>query len=398
MMPSRGKVKERFQALLDDPAGEVFDEAVFGSAFEEAFDVLYHAFQQYQVPQIEMLAYYTVAPGQVALTPSDMGISDMGDFLYLAERPASQSGTQFRQLQPIDRIFQQHSADRLGEFNYRNGTFYFHSLTQPVTLEIKYASSGTAPASDGTLILVDGALTFLSNYAVGVAGPRKGYDETAQRAKMQAVGPRFDMDQIGGELFRLIQTRVRSRQKEGPLAPRYYSAGSGGRRRLPRVPASSGAISGGGIDTPPAGTVSFTVPTTFSAATTFAAPNLITIGTGWATWAPIVAAAGSMTIAGLTVNSAEYLRFGPLCFFKLYATMTLGGTAANMVGFSLPIPVAGGVVNTAPAQFFQTATKWAPAYCVLDYASNAARVSPPNEVNFQLGQAIFLIEGFFRCA
>jgi hypothetical protein len=232
MNPTRGQVKTRFQQILDDPLGLVFDETVFAPAFGEAFDALMNAFLQYQVPAIELVAHYTVPAGTTSLTPAQMGITDFGDYIYLAER--GDSADKYRPITPVDDVPQRDQGAYLLEANFSNGTFYFVGATGDVDIEIKYDASGTAPTSDATVIQVDGSLTFLSNYAVGVAGPRKGYDEVAARARLAAVGPRYDVGTIGGELFRLIQPRVRSRQKI-PFAPKRFSAGArtGSRRAVP---------------------------------------------------------------------------------------------------------------------------------------------------------------------
>jgi hypothetical protein len=126
-------------------------------------------------------------------------------------------------------------SDRLLEFNFSNDTFYFVGATGPVDLQLKYDSTGQAPTVDATVINVAGSLTFLSNYAVGVAGPRKGYEEIAARCLNLAVGPKYDLGTVGGELFRLVQARVRSRQKI-QIAPKPFSAfrrAITGRRALP---------------------------------------------------------------------------------------------------------------------------------------------------------------------
>jgi hypothetical protein len=222
MYPSRAQVKARFQQILDDPLGLVFDETVFAPSFGEAFDALLNAFLQYQVPAIEVTAYYTVPAGTTSLTPAQMGIADFGDWVFLAERIAG-STDKYRDLAPVERVPQRAQGVYLGECNFSNSTFYFVGATGNIDLQIRYDASGTAPTSDAALINVDGSLTFLSNYAVSVAGGRKGYDEIAAHCRMAAVGPRYDAGAIGGELFRLVQPRVRSQQKQ-PLAPRRFSA------------------------------------------------------------------------------------------------------------------------------------------------------------------------------
>lgn len=223
MYPTRAQVKTRFQNILDDPLGLVFDETVFAPAFGEAFDALQNAFLQYQVPNIEVEAAYTLPANTTSLTAATMGITDMGDFRTISERTNGTTDN-YVDLEPVDRLPQRAAGVRLGQFSYHGDTFRFVGSTGAVDLKFRYDASGTAPSSDLAVLGVDGALTFLSNYAVAAAGPRKGYDEIAARARMAAVGPHYDQGTIGGELFRLVQTRVRSQQKM-PIVPKRFSAG-----------------------------------------------------------------------------------------------------------------------------------------------------------------------------
>jgi hypothetical protein len=250
MYPTRAQIKTRFQSLLDDPSGAVFSEAVFAEAFGEAYDALYTAFLTNQCPRIELLLPVIVPALTTALTPAQMGISDFGDYIYLAERIY---GTQddYRDMAPVDRLAQRPMTDRLLEYNYRNDTFYFVGATNTVEIQVKYDTSGQAPTDDATQVAVDGSLTFLSNYAVGIAGGRKGYDSVAQRCMNLAVGPKYDLGTIGGELFRIIQPRVRSRQKV-QIAPKPYSAFRRllAQRGIPYVAAQQGATGGGAQNVP----------------------------------------------------------------------------------------------------------------------------------------------------
>lgn len=250
MNPTRGQVKARFQAILDDPSGSVFSEAVFAPAFGEAYDALFTAFLTNQCPRIELITPVIVPAGTTALTPLQMGINDLGDFVLLQER-AFGSTNHYRDLQPVDNLSQRPMTDRLLEFSFRNDTFYFVGATGVIDLVVKYETSGEAPVDDTTTINIDGSLTFLSNYAVGVAGGRKGYDEVAQQCMMRAVGPRYDAGTVGGELFRIVQPRVRSRQRV-QIAPKPFSAFRrlGGGHAPPYVAAQQGTTGGGAQNVP----------------------------------------------------------------------------------------------------------------------------------------------------
>ena len=243
MTPTRGQVKTRFLSLLDDPGADVFIEPVFAEAFGEAYDALLNAFLVNQAPRIELLQHFTAPAGTTELTAGDMGISDLGDYRYLAERSQGNTG-RYREMIPVQRLQQRGASNTFREFVYRDDTFYLAGNTQPVELEIAYDASGVAPTADTVVIRVDNSLTFLANYAAGIAGPRKGYDQEGARCMLHAVGPAYDQNRLGGELFRLVQTRVRSKQKI-PIAPRPFSASRryASRRAVPYVEAQPGTTS-----------------------------------------------------------------------------------------------------------------------------------------------------------
>ncbi len=252
MYPTRLQVKTQFLGLLDDPAGTTYTDPIFQVAFQEAYDVLWEAMLTAQVPRIELLTYVTVNPYTTELTPADMGIADFGDYLYLSERTWG-SSDKFIDLVSLDRLPQRAMTDRLLQFNWRNNTFYFVGATAMIELQVKYESSSQAPTSDGTVIALDSCLTFLANYAAGVAGPRKGDDVDAARCLNAAVGPKFNSGTMGGALFRLIQPLVRSRQNV-QIAQKPFSAT---RRNLgnqfwqvPYVAAQQGTTGGGAQNVP----------------------------------------------------------------------------------------------------------------------------------------------------
>lgn len=260
MYPTRGYIRTQFLGLLDDPAGTVFDPqglpagqaTPFQVAFQEAYDVLYSSFLNNQCPRIVQVLQGIALPTMTAsITPAAMGIDGLASFEYLAER-AFGSNEKFKDIAQLDRLGQRAAADRLGEFVWRNNTFYFIGATTVRELQIEYDSSGVAPTANGTQVMVDGSATFLSNYAAGVAGGRKGYEAEAQRCFNLAVGPKFNLGTAGGELFRLIQPLVRERQHV-QIAHKPYTTrrrlGSG-RGGVPYVAAQQGTTGGGNQSVP----------------------------------------------------------------------------------------------------------------------------------------------------
>ena len=245
MIPTRAQIKTRMQNILDDPAGSIYTEAVFAEAFSEAYDALFNALLNNQCPRITQIVTYTIPAGVTTVTPATMGIADFAGYMWLRER-ASASNNSFIEMISVDVLSQRSQQSRMVEFVFRGDAFYFIGATGAVDIQMEYESSGTAPTSDSALINIDGCLPFLSNYAAGVAGPRKGDDEIASRCMAMAVGPKYNLGTIGGELFRIIQPRVRQMQST-PIANRPYSARR--RRRgsyLRATPFAGGGWSSGG--------------------------------------------------------------------------------------------------------------------------------------------------------
>lgn len=195
---------------------------------------MFSAFWMHQCPRVQIITTCTLSALATSLTPAAAGISDFADIDELEER-LNGSSERYTTVDRVDKLSQRAMGDRLLEFNWRNDTFYFVGATTARDLRITYASSGSAPSSGS--INVDNSLSFLSNYAAGVAGPRKGYDELADRCMRMAVGPRYAEGIIGGQLWQLIQPRVRSMQNV-QIAPRPYGYERRlSRRRVPYVAA-----------------------------------------------------------------------------------------------------------------------------------------------------------------
>jgi hypothetical protein len=110
---------------------------------------------------------------------------------------------------------------------------------------------------------------------------------------------------------------------------------------------------------------------------------------------PAVTPSGAMTASGVA-GTFQYLRIGPLVFFYLGISMTLGGTPSDHVTFSLPLapvtvnamPCAGAI--TTPSGTFSPAFFQANGGALLAYLSPVA--------TFAAGANTFYVSGFYRCA
>ncbi len=250
MYPTRLQVRTRFNALLDDPLGSIYTDSIFQEAFAEGYDVLFSSMLNDQVPLIDTVVEGLQVPvGTTHMTAIQLGLGDFIDFNWIAERTFG-STDPFTDLVEVDRLTQRPQADRLIEFVWQNNAFKFVGATSIRELRMNYITSGPAPTLDADVIGFNASLNFLANYAVGVAGPRKGDDEIAQRCMQMAVGPKFNLGTIGGELFRLIQPLVRSRQHV-QIAPKPYTTQRrlNIRRAIPYVVAQPGTTGGTGGNT-----------------------------------------------------------------------------------------------------------------------------------------------------
>lgn len=262
--PTRLQVKQRFWQLLDDPVGKIFTDkpvpgtppgpSLFQNAFGEAYDLLYSAFLGQQVPAVERVVSGIIVPPVpfgFSLTPAEMNIDDFADWEWLSERQAG-TNDKFIDLVDEDRLTQRAAVDRLLETVWQDGAFQFVGCTTVRELQIKYVTSGAAPTTDSAVINVDNSLNFLANWAAGTMGGNKGYDRMAAKCRVFAVGPKYDLGMIGGELFRLIQPLVRSRQNV-PVAHKPYTVNRrmlGRWRGIPYVAAQAGTTGGGAINAP----------------------------------------------------------------------------------------------------------------------------------------------------
>jgi hypothetical protein len=243
--PTVAQIKSRFLAHLSDPNGQVFTDALFYEALGEAYDALFSAFLNSQCPRIQIVSTTTVNAGDLSFVPSSVW-SDFADFDLLEERTLGSSDL-YRELQQCDQLPQRGQLDRLLDFTWRFDTFWFIGATTSRDLRVTYESSGQAPTSPTATINVDGSLTFLARGAVAAIGQVKGYDELAALSRSIAYGPKYDQGIIGGELFRLVNPRVREMQHV-QVAPRPFTLSRRSTsRRIPYVAAQS---IGGGMGAP----------------------------------------------------------------------------------------------------------------------------------------------------
>ena len=263
MYPSRLQVKQLYWQIVDDPGASVFTDvanpatgavSVFQMGFSQAVDVLFNNALLQQVPAVEQVTQGIIVPPSpvpFSMTPAQFGLSNFADFEWVSERAAF-SNEKFIDLWDEDRLTQRAPKDRLIEYVWQDQAFQFVGCTTVRELQIKWVSSDPAPTSDSAVIQFDNSLNFLANFAAGVTAQNKGYTPIAQRCLSFAIGPKMDFGVVGGELYRLLQPLVRSRQNV-QVAHRPYTVA---RRRIgrwqgvPYVAAMAGTTGGGNQSLP----------------------------------------------------------------------------------------------------------------------------------------------------
>lgn len=261
--PTRLQVKQLYWQLLDDPAASVFTDtpngttgavSVFQSGFSQAYDLLFNNALNQQVPAVEQVVSGIVIPPSpvpFSVTPAAMGLTSFADWEWISERQFG-STDKFLDLVDEDRLSQRAPTDRLIETVWQDQAFQFVGCTTVREIQIKYVSSGSAPTNDDAVVRFDNSLNFLANYAAGVTGGQKGYDAIADRCRSFSVGPKFDLGSVGGELFRLLQPLVRSRQNVQAAHKPYTTQRRSGtwRRGVPYVAVQQGTTGGGSQNVP----------------------------------------------------------------------------------------------------------------------------------------------------
>jgi hypothetical protein len=131
-----------------------------------------------------------------------------------------------------------------------------------------------------------------------------------------------------------------------------------------------------------------TIPGTLTVTT----PANIVFGSNWVSWTPTVTASGSMTISSLTITDAQYVRVGPLVYFKLQFSCTLGGTASNTIYATVPVNYAG-TNSLVPA--FHSNGGWYNAIAQMAN-TNQIEIQAQGLGNYVLGAYTAYVSGFYR--
>jgi hypothetical protein len=155
------------------------------------------------------------------------------------------------------------------------------------------------------------------------------------------------------------------------------------------------AAQSGSIITGSGSSVTFGGSVTASGSFTFSTPASIAFGSNWVSWAPTLSCSGSMTISSATIVDAQYLRIGPVIYFKLTVNpFTLGGTASSTINATLPVSVAG-PTSYGTGWIFTNSGPW--VTCLFNVSGTQLSVTLSGLANMTLGTGGVALEGFYRC-
>lgn len=121
-------------------------------------------------------------------------------------------------------------------------------------------------------------------------------------------------------------------------------------------------------------------------------------GGTWTTWTPTITASASMTVSGVSITTAKYIRLGPLMLFLLSFQVTFGGSPSSYAYASVPQAATDGVGYQLSASF-TAGPGWnqlCPCYL---QSPNLVFVAPGSTAtNFQLGVSYtFFAMGHYQC-
>ena len=121
-------------------------------------------------------------------------------------------------------------------------------------------------------------------------------------------------------------------------------------------------------------------------------------GGTWQTWTPTIGASGAMTVSGITITQAIYLRMGSLLFLQLQVQFTLGGTADTNVTVTTPAVSGASSAQYLGADIIRSGDGfWNFATAILPASSSTMTVRQTNANILPLGATQIAVFGMYRC-
>lgn len=125
-------------------------------------------------------------------------------------------------------------------------------------------------------------------------------------------------------------------------------------------------------------------------------------GGAWQSWTPTLTGDSGMTVSAVTVNVAEYVRSGAVCFIRFNIALTIGGTTAPGLNMTLPLAQTGTVGVASPVAGYSTTGlgTWAVVYATLPGAGTQIKMyaGGNDTTNWSTGTHQIAGHVFYRCA
>jgi hypothetical protein len=121
----------------------------------------------------------------------------------------------------------------------------------------------------------------------------------------------------------------------------------------------------------------------------------VNIGSNWQNWSPSVTS--FMSLSGISIADAQYLRIGPIVYVKFDISFTCGGSAADRVFVSLPVAPVGNPQIQYAAISFGSANALQATWAYAEASSTTIQVLTNLQSNYPLGFVRFLVNGQYRC-
>lgn len=231
-IPTVAEITAKIQSLLGDPNGETFTTALAKEGFDDAYRHLCLEMVRLQLPRKNRQITYTLVANTTSLTPATAGISNFGEIVWMKER-LSGSTDKYTTVEPVEDLADRAAGEKLGEYEWREDTWYFVGATTARELKIEYQESDTPPASGG--VGVDGSFMYLSYWGAASIASSRGRDGSDElQAKAQLY------------LDSLLQPMIRTLQKTRIQQPAYGVCPPRRKRHRYITVVEAPVISGGG--------------------------------------------------------------------------------------------------------------------------------------------------------
>ena len=118
-------------------------------------------------------------------------------------------------------------------------------------------------------------------------------------------------------------------------------------------------------------------------------------GGSWLTWTPGFSGSSGMTITSITITTAQYLVVGPIVYFELIASFTIGAPLSNTIFFTPPPLALVGANNVLPVLFTGPSQQGIAQASFVNTTTCQVILNPT--ANYIAGTTTLNVTGFYRC-